>query len=260
VATRSDQTTPLLRRGLLWLGALTTLGTTVELAAERHWTQPIMWLAWAAVVAVAGALALLAGHPPAARVRLARILAAVVIAIALVGIGEHVYANFDAGGLDRDYAKQLGQPAAGHALVAGRLQDGRSIATARARRAGSGGDLRAPGDRAAPRADEVGQLRRLCSPSGRSNLRASRSRAFDEPLWLALGCLESELGRSLEAGSPAQDVPRCPGVGWSRMHPPVRRDPRPASAPGLSTPPPVLPTTRLPGHCPGRPEFAMLDR
>jgi hypothetical protein len=104
VIARPDATAPLLRRGLLWLGALTALGTTVELAVERHWTQPIMFLAWAAVAAVAAALAVLTGRPSAARVRLARILAAVVIAVAVVGVGEHVYGNFDAGALDRDYA------------------------------------------------------------------------------------------------------------------------------------------------------------
>src|SRR5919199_4261235 len=87
-------TAPLLRRGLLWLGALTTLGTSVELAVERHWTQPIMLLAWVAVIAAAAALALLAGRPIARRVRGARWLAALVAAMALVGIAEHVYANF----------------------------------------------------------------------------------------------------------------------------------------------------------------------
>ena len=60
-------------------------------------------MAWAAVAAAAAAQALLAGSPTAGRVRLARALAALVVASALLGVGEHVYANFDAGPLDQHY-------------------------------------------------------------------------------------------------------------------------------------------------------------
>ena len=104
MAASPDAASSPLRRGLLWLGGLTLAATAVELAIERHWTQPIMWLAWVAVAAAAGALALLAGSPAAGRVRLARVLAILVVALAMFGIGEHVYANFDAGSLDQDYA------------------------------------------------------------------------------------------------------------------------------------------------------------
>ena len=104
MAVLADGASSQLRRGLLWLGAFTLAGTSVELAVERHWTQPVMLLAWAGVVAGAGALALLAGRPSAGRVRAARGLGALVAALALLGIGEHIYANFDAGGLDQHYA------------------------------------------------------------------------------------------------------------------------------------------------------------
>jgi len=46
----TDAAAPVLRRGLLWLAVLTTLGVLVELAAERHWTQPIQFVAWGGAI------------------------------------------------------------------------------------------------------------------------------------------------------------------------------------------------------------------
>ena len=99
-----DTATRALRRGLLWLGGFTLAGISVELAVERHWTQPIMLLAWVAVVVAAGALILLARNPSAQQVRIARHLSTFVIAMAVVGIWRHVDGNFDAGSLDQEYA------------------------------------------------------------------------------------------------------------------------------------------------------------
>lgn len=98
-----DPTTPLLRRGLLWLGGLTCLGLVVELAVERHWTQPLQLVAWVALAVVAAALVLVARRPTSGRIRLARILAGAAILSAVVGVGVHVDSNRDAGELDRDY-------------------------------------------------------------------------------------------------------------------------------------------------------------
>ena len=56
----------LLRRGLLWLAALTSLGIVVELALERHWTQPIQLVAWVAVAVMLVAVVLVARDPSAA--------------------------------------------------------------------------------------------------------------------------------------------------------------------------------------------------
>jgi hypothetical protein len=99
-----DSAGPLLRRGLLWLGAITTAGIGVELALSRHWTQPSQLIAWGALAVTGLAIALLARTPSAARVRLARVLAFAVMLSAAVGIWEHVYANYDAGPLDFEYA------------------------------------------------------------------------------------------------------------------------------------------------------------
>ena len=104
MGTIDDGGSALLRRGILWLGALTTAGLGIELAAERHWTQPIQLVAWGALAVIVVAIALLIGRPSRGRVRLARILAVVAMLSAVLGIWEHVEANHDAGPLDFQYA------------------------------------------------------------------------------------------------------------------------------------------------------------
>jgi hypothetical protein len=103
MAQSADPPVPLLRRGVLGLGALTTLGIVVELGMELHWTQPLQFVAWVAAGAVAVAIALLTRAPSRARVRLAQGLAVAVVLSAALGIGAHVYANYDAAPLDRRY-------------------------------------------------------------------------------------------------------------------------------------------------------------
>jgi MFS superfamily sulfate permease-like transporter len=104
MATPTDTSAPLLRRGLLGLGALTTVGIGVELAVEHHWTSPSQQLAWLALGIVALALSLLVGTPSRTRVRVARGLAIAVLTSAAWGILAHVEANHDAGELDFRYA------------------------------------------------------------------------------------------------------------------------------------------------------------
>jgi hypothetical protein len=101
----TDPTAALLRRGLLWVAGLTTLGIAVELGMERHWTQPIQFVAWGAVIVAAVAVGLLARARSRAGVRLARILAVAVVLSAAMGIWQHVYANYDAGPLDFHYTE-----------------------------------------------------------------------------------------------------------------------------------------------------------
>jgi hypothetical protein len=92
-----------LRRWLLGLAALTSLGLIVELAAERHWTQPSQWIAWTAIAATLLAAALLYWRASPVGVRTARLLAMAVILSAMVGIWQHVASNYDAGPLDAKY-------------------------------------------------------------------------------------------------------------------------------------------------------------
>ena len=94
----------MLRRGLLLVAALTCVGIAVELAADRHWAQPIQLVAWAALAATAVAIALVATATSPARVHLSRILVVVVILSTVLGIWEHVASNYDAGELDFEYA------------------------------------------------------------------------------------------------------------------------------------------------------------
>lgn len=100
----SDAASPLLRRGLLWLGAVTVSALAVELAAERHWTQPVQLVAWAALLLTLVAVALVAWAPSPRNVRLAQIVAVVVVLSSVLGIWEHVYSNYDAGELDQQYS------------------------------------------------------------------------------------------------------------------------------------------------------------
>jgi hypothetical protein len=94
---------PLLRRGVLIVAGVTCLGLLVELAVERHWTQPVQLVAWAALAATLVAAGLVWAAGSSARIRLARVLAVVVIVCAVVGMGEHIVANYDAGELDAEY-------------------------------------------------------------------------------------------------------------------------------------------------------------
>ena len=104
MALTGDPSAALLRRGLHWLAGLTTLGIAIELGVERHWTQPVQLVAWVAVGVMTVAIALLAWARSGGRVRLARLLATAVMLSAALGIGEHIYANYDAGPLDYHYA------------------------------------------------------------------------------------------------------------------------------------------------------------
>ncbi len=106
--TLTDATSSLLRRGLLWLAALTTVGMAADLATARHWTQAIQLVAWAAIALLAAAIALLLWRPSAVRVRIAQALAMIVVASAIIGVWQHVVANYDAGELDYRHAQTWG--------------------------------------------------------------------------------------------------------------------------------------------------------
>ena len=102
---RADATPALLRRGLLGLAALTTLGITLELITERHWTQPVQFVAWGALGLLAVAIGLLWGQPTRTRLRVAQGIAAVVVVSAAIGVWQHIVANYDAAPLDYRYAQ-----------------------------------------------------------------------------------------------------------------------------------------------------------
>jgi len=95
-----------LRLGLIAVAAITVFGTAVELAFQRHWTEPVQFVAWAALLALSVAIALLVREPDRRSVRAARAIVFVVGAAALLGFLEHVKGNYEAGPLDAVYGDQ----------------------------------------------------------------------------------------------------------------------------------------------------------
>jgi len=77
--------------------------TAIELALSRHWTSAVQLIPWCALGALAVALGLLVATPSRRSLRTVRIVAALVVATAVLGIFEHVLANYHAGPLDFRY-------------------------------------------------------------------------------------------------------------------------------------------------------------
>jgi hypothetical protein len=98
-----DPRAALLRRGLLGLVALGILGTAVELLFLGHWGSAAKTSVWPALGLISVA-AVLVARPSPLRLRLARVIAILVAAVALVGVGFHVSENMTAGPLDRKFA------------------------------------------------------------------------------------------------------------------------------------------------------------
>ena len=93
-----------LRKGLLALGAAGVVGTSVELAMQRHWTSALQLVPWAVLVPLGVAIGALWLRPGRATVKVARVVASIVVVTSGFGVFEHVKANYDAGPLDRRYS------------------------------------------------------------------------------------------------------------------------------------------------------------
>ncbi len=83
-------------RGVLWAVAVATyLGAAVELVLVEHWAE---WQQWISLVAVAVALAATASGwraPSAGTLRAARVVSLAVLAVSVVGVGFHLWGNFE---------------------------------------------------------------------------------------------------------------------------------------------------------------------
>jgi hypothetical protein len=101
IRSRLDQldTVTLLRRGILVLAALGTVGAAMELLLLKHWTTVGMVFGWVDIGACLVAVVLAAGSSGRAIVA-ARWLAVLGLVLAAVGIGLHVHANWEAGPAD----------------------------------------------------------------------------------------------------------------------------------------------------------------
>ena len=78
-----------IRWALLLLTVLGLVGTAVQLALERHWAAPWQIAPWAALGGITVALIVLLYSTNSAAVKLARIIAVVVLLVALVGVWQH---------------------------------------------------------------------------------------------------------------------------------------------------------------------------
>lgn len=96
----------LFRRILLGLGGLIVAGTAVELAMERHWGTAVRLIPWVALGVITVTLLLVALSPGPWAIKLARVLAVVVIGSAAFGTWEHIRANYDAAPLDYRYSEK----------------------------------------------------------------------------------------------------------------------------------------------------------
>jgi hypothetical protein len=92
-----------LRRSLVGLVLVATVGLAAELLVERHWGTPIRLVPWFCLVVLAYGALLLVRRPTAAAVRRARVLAGGVMVAAAVGIALHINENYVAGPLDQRY-------------------------------------------------------------------------------------------------------------------------------------------------------------
>lgn len=90
-----DGTAARLRTGLLLLVAVGVAGTALALAYERHWLSPWQFVPWITLGIMLATTIALAARQTAATVRLARVVAAIVIASALLGTWQHVAANLN---------------------------------------------------------------------------------------------------------------------------------------------------------------------
>jgi hypothetical protein len=106
-------TVDLLRRCFLGLAVAATAGTAVELTLSRHWTSATQLIPWYALGGLAIGAVLLVARPQPASIRVVRVLAMIVTLTALLGIYEHVLANYNAAPLDLRYESKWAAMSAG---------------------------------------------------------------------------------------------------------------------------------------------------
>jgi hypothetical protein len=99
-----ERSRDVLRVGLLGLAALTIAGIGADLAVERHWSQPIQLVPWASLAVLAAAIVLLLRLHTRGSVHIARAAAVLVILASVIGVWQHVAANYAAGPLDIQYS------------------------------------------------------------------------------------------------------------------------------------------------------------
>ena len=101
----SDGTTGTMRAALLLLVVFGVFGLAVMLAYERHWDGAWQFVPWATLVGIIIALVALLVHTTQATVWLTRVLAVVVIVVAVLGVWRHFDENYTTAPLDARYSE-----------------------------------------------------------------------------------------------------------------------------------------------------------
>ena len=101
---RPDGEAASLRVGLLLLVVLGVVGTAVALAYDRHWQSPLQLAPWITLGAISVAWIALVVRPTSPTVWLVRAVAVLTILVAVLGVWQHVGANYDAGPTGHDHA------------------------------------------------------------------------------------------------------------------------------------------------------------
>lgn len=99
----TDPEGPLLRRWLIAISALATVGTVLELLLLRHWDNGLEVIPFVSLAILGGAIAILASASSSRAVRVARLVASAVAASGAIGVFIHVRANYEAAPLDFRY-------------------------------------------------------------------------------------------------------------------------------------------------------------
>ena len=103
---RPDQSTSsadTLRRGLVWLAIVGTIGTTLELILIRHWDNALELIPFVALAVLAVAIVLVVRRPTARSIAVARGLAMAVLVTSAIGVAIHIRSNYEAAPLDFRY-------------------------------------------------------------------------------------------------------------------------------------------------------------
>ncbi|HKF00437.1 MAG TPA: winged helix-turn-helix domain-containing protein [Actinomycetes bacterium] len=96
----------MLRDGMIALAAVNTVGTAVELASLRHWKSAVQMIPWVSLAVLTVGIALLVLARGRTAIRLVRLITVLVAASSVIGVLDHIEANYRTGPLDFRYSQR----------------------------------------------------------------------------------------------------------------------------------------------------------
>lgn len=105
-AARAGSNAARLRLALIGLVLIGAIGTLLELASLKHWSEPVMLIPWVAMAVAAAAAIWLAAQPGALSIKIAKAVAVIMLASAAFGMWEHVEQNYNEGHESHKYGAQ----------------------------------------------------------------------------------------------------------------------------------------------------------